>query len=120
MAKENPYLEELEELQAAWAVASSMKKMLKTVSADYAKTMTLINSHIAILGKRIAEIKNGAEVIITDHAVVRYLQRYGGMDIDLIKEKISALPDAEKIVIAGNIITVGEDVNKPKLEEVKR
>lgn len=110
----NPYLDELEELQSAHAVASNMARMLRIVHGDYKRAMTLVNAHMGIIGKRIAEIKSGTDSIVTDHAVVRYLQRYANMDIEKIKERIAELPEDEKIVIANNVITVGKDINKSK------
>ena len=104
----------LSELQQAHAVLTQTKRALKENNKRVADTMTLINAGLRIVGAEIESIKSTDEELITDHAVVRYLQRYTDVDIEKVKASIRKLPDASKVVINKNVITVGDMVNTPR------
>ncbi len=58
---------------------------------------------IIALAKQLDQIKNPASVLISDHAIVRYLERIKGIDIQLIRQEILS-DDLLKIIntLGGN------------------
>lgn len=106
--------DELEELQRVHCILSIKKRELSNWHKDYAKLMTVVNSLTSTIGQQINLIKSDVEEIITDHAIVRYLERYNNLDLEKVKEQVKKLPQEEKIVYNNNIITVGRNIKEAK------
>jgi hypothetical protein len=42
--------------------------------------------------------KNGGQIGITDHAVLRYMERYKGVDVRAVREEINAIAQHRKLI----------------------
>jgi septal ring factor EnvC (AmiA/AmiB activator) len=79
---------------------NQINKLLADIAIDKSQISFLskkINNSkktISDLKKNIAEIQSNNDLVVIDHAIVRYLERVEGLDIESIKEKIKN----EKIV----------------------
>lgn len=105
---------ELEALQTAHGVLCQHSRELKKIRTEWTQAATLVNAYMGLIGRRINQIKSGTEEIITDHAIVRYLERFTDVDVEAIRERVAELPDEEKIVVNNNIITVGANIKEKK------
>ena len=97
---------ELSELQAAHSELGHIKKELFDWHKDYTRLMTAINACMGVLGKSINELKSSPDEIITDHTIIRYLERYTDYNLEIVKQAIRDLPTTEKRVENNNILTV--------------
>lgn len=108
--KDKERQERLEALQKEHSKLSSRKKALKSQMGNITEEISKINKELNRLGGQIFDIKNedGETPHITDHAVVRYLERVKGVDIWALKAEIVAHSDAVRI--NNVIVTVNEDL----------
>lgn len=85
------------------------KKKLKPIMEE----LLHIKSELSRIGTAINQLKHGGKtVIVSDHAIVRYLERIEGVDVEEIRRKIWNHSNAVK---QGNIIvTVNEDLHADK------
>ena len=67
-----------------------------------------INSKIHRIGTAISHLKHGGQTpLVTDHAIVRYLERVEGLDVDDIRLKIAK--HAKSVKVGNVFVTVNED-----------
>lgn len=77
----------------------------------YLNKITNINRKIHRLGQTIYDLKhNGDTPEITDHAIVRYLERVEGVDILDLKSKVASHKNAHKV--NNVIVTVNPEEEK--------
>lgn len=112
--------QELVELQAAMSRLGQWRNELMNWKSDYTRAMSVNTSLTQVIGKRINELKSGPDESITDHALMRYLERYTEVDIEEIREKIRQLPELDKVVINHNTITVGPNVGVDAFKDPRR
>lgn len=107
---------ELSELQSRYGKFARRKNEIHASMKPLTSELARVNSEIARLGVRISQLKHGKKDVphVTDHAVVRYLERNMGMDIDALRNSIMVHPKAYR---EGNVvITVMGD--KPEEQEI--
>ena len=81
------------------------------------RAVDAVSKQLKLLGEQIFQLKhNGPTPHITDHAIVRYLERVEGLDVQSIKLKIAQHKDS---VLEGNVI-VTVNQNLDDLVEVKK
>jgi uncharacterized protein YydD (DUF2326 family) len=102
--EDSPEGRELNDLQTRYGMLERRKDALRKQVIPINKELTELNAEIQRLGTRISQLKHGKKQLphITDHAVVRYMQRVEGMDIDEIRSKIAGHPKAhmhENVII---------------------
>lgn len=99
----------LNALQEQHGALTRMKNKIKREISDSQREITEINKGLKILGGQIFDLKNidGETPHITDHAVVRYLERVEGRDIWDLKAKIYLHKNAVRI--DNTIVTVNTD-----------
>lgn len=99
----------LEELQEQHRELSMKKKRLKKKLSQVTNSISQVNKELNQLGGQILDLKNldGDTPHITDHAVVRYLERVKGVNIWEIKAEIVQHKDAIKV--ENTIVTVNGD-----------
>lgn len=100
----------LEALQEEHRMLTTKKQQIKQRMNKDVAEITEINKELSRLGNQIFDMKNedGDTPHITDHAVVRYLERVKKVDIWEIKAEIAAHKDAVRVI--NTIVTVnGED-----------
>lgn len=98
--------ERLEALQEEHGILTAKKKSKKKQLNKVNAEITEINKELNRLGGQIFDLKNedGETPHITDHAVVRYLERVKGVDIWALKAEIVAHKDAVRVI--NTIVTV--------------
>jgi len=103
----------LNKLQEKHSALTRVKIKAKRGMADKMKEITKINKELKMLGCQIFDLRNidGDTPHITDHAIVRYLERVEGRDIWELKAKIVEYKDSVRI--ENTIVTV----NNPTGEE---
>lgn len=103
------------------AISAEMAEVRRTIvtltkeNAEREKRFKKIEQQIASLKKR------GGKVTVCDHAVVRYLERIGGVDIESAKATI--LPgsiEANVAVLGDGIYAVPADGDRPAFKTVIR
>lgn len=101
----------LQELQSQHGALTGRKKVLKGQISKAQAEIAIINKETNRLGQQIFDLKNEDVETphITDHAVVRYLERVKGVDIWKVKADIVAHRDAVRI--ENTIVTVNEDLS---------
>lgn len=108
--KEVQRQEKLNALQEKHGELTRKKNAIKRRMSQDMNEIALINKALSELGGQIFDLKNidGETPHITDHAVVRYLERVKGMNIWDIKAEIALHSDAVRV--DNVIVTVnGED-----------
>lgn len=96
----------LEELQEIHSQLVDKKKHLKKTLSTLTNEMAILNREIKRVGSQIFDLKNVNEGTphITDHAVVRYLERVKGVDIWELKSEIA--DHKESVRVKNTIVTV--------------
>lgn len=102
----NKLIEKSDELQAELAKLKSEKYQIKN------KTQSVIDQ-LKNTENKIEELRlSQTEIIISDHAIVRYLERVEGIDMEDVKKKIATEKVTELINKLGNGIFPVNDVFK--------
>lgn len=104
--KEETRQEKLNALQERHGVLTREKQ---TLQRDTNQRLVSINKELKSLGHAIYDLKNidGATPHITDHAVVRYLERVKGVDIWEVKAEI--MRHKKSVRINNTIVTVNPE-----------
>lgn len=99
----------LNALQEEHRVLSAEKRSLKKRATKLTNEIAEINTKLGRLGAQILDMKNedGDTPHITDHAVVRYMERVKKIDIWKIKSEIIAHRNAVRV--ENTIVTVAPD-----------
>lgn len=100
----------LEKLQDQHGILTAEKRALKIELNAIASKMSEKNKELARVGNAIYDLKHidGLPPHITDHAIVRFLERVEGMDIWDIKARI--IQHRNSVNIDNTIVTVnGEE-----------
>lgn len=99
----------LNKLQERHGELTRLKQKKKQQMVSSMNEITEINKELKVLGGQIFDLKNidGDTPHITDHAIVRYLERVEGRDIWDLKAKIIEHKDAVRI--ENTIVTVNTD-----------
>lgn len=100
--------QKLEEAQREQHRLKEQRKPIITEVNRSKRKLRKINSEISKVGQRIYNLKHDGDVPeITDHAIVRYLERVKGVDILELKAEVANHKSAHK---KGNVIvTVNEE-----------
>ena len=112
--KEKARQKKLNALQEKHGELTRQKNIKKREMAANMTAIAEINKELKKLGGQIFDLKNinGETPHITDHAVVRYLERVKGMNIWDIKAEIAQ--SSKAVRIENTIVTVnGEDSEEP-------
>ena len=81
-----------------------LAKKIKPIEAE----LTIVRSDLSRVGTAINHLKHGGQTpLVTDHAIVRYLERVEGIDVEEVRVKIAKHSHA---VRQGNVVvTVNGD-----------
>lgn len=82
------------------SVINEAKKEIR----QYNKTIKLIN-------KKIEKLKPEDGFVVTEHALLRYIERYMGVDIEKVHADVLSLPGNNKIMANNTVVTVYPDQN---------
>lgn len=111
--KDTERQKKLNKLQEQHSELTRLKNAKKREMGNVIKEITEINKELKRLGGQIFDLKNldGDTPHITDHAVVRYLERVKGMNIWDIKTEIAQHRDSVRV--ENTIVTVngGEEIS---------
>lgn len=108
--KEVQRQEKLNKLQEKHSELTRLKQKSKRTMNKAMAEIKEINKELKVLGSKIFDLKNidGETPHITDHAIVRYLERVEGRDIWELKSRIIEHKNAVRI--ENTIVTInGED-----------
>lgn len=90
--------EEIKKLQSMRDGYQAELEILKTKEQGIKQEIISKKSSINTINQRIANLsKNNEEIIVSEHAILRYIERVVGIDVDKIVEQI--LPEETKIYI---------------------
>jgi len=81
--------------------------MIKKEYQQKQKELEKIKIDIKNTEKQINKLKNNSELIISEHAILRYIERVLGIDIEEIKNKI--VPNKDAIAELGNGVFTIDD-----------
>jgi hypothetical protein len=70
------------------------------------KQLRQTNKDIKVINKKIDKLEPEDGFLVTEHALLRYLERYAGVDLEKIHAEIIALPDHDRIMASNTIVTV--------------
>jgi Fe-S cluster assembly scaffold protein SufB len=87
---------------------------LKRIVTEAQKEMKAHRDQLAIVkAEKKALINASKEQLTTEHARLRYCERYMGIDMQFVHEQILALPEADKITKGQTVITVYPAIDDP-------
>lgn len=78
----------LKQYQSRLQDLTAKREELKSELATRMEMMTLLNKDIKDVQAKISGLKSSEELVVSEHAILRYLERVEGLDISVIKEKI--------------------------------
>lgn len=82
---------------------------LNSMKEDIEKEIVEMNNNLVALKAEKGQIDTLKSPVVTEHALLRYVERYMGVDLTEVHEKILALPEADKIKAKNTVITVFPD-----------
>lgn len=113
----------LKDLQRKYSELQAYRESINLTKTELTTLSTIINANLKVIGKEIQRLKNEVvDMSITDHAVLRYLERYQNLNTEKIKQKILDLPLDEKVIVENKVLTVGEILKngrQPRLKSKK-
>lgn len=90
--------QELKGLQSQLSKESSIETVLKDDVSAAQRKHALALSRVKFLQERVAALTSAAaKPIVSEHAMLRYLQRVNGLGLDALRDEILT-PDAEKSI----------------------
>ncbi|MCR8699818.1 hypothetical protein CYJ41_05395 [Campylobacter ureolyticus] len=101
---------ELKYLQTQRQKLVSQREILKKVTKEKQDELTSLNSKIKNIDERLEKLISGNEIIFSEHAILRYIERVLGINLTDIKAKI--LTESEKdecMQMGGNLTYKKED-----------
>ena len=95
--------QELKGLQTQLSKARAEESTLKTEAAALQRKHTQARQAVQSLEKRIEELSRTApEPTVSEHALLRYLERVKGVDLEALRQEILDNGTADAIAFAGN------------------
>lgn len=79
------------------------RKACRTTRDRAAADLLDAEKQLGEINAKIAAIENGDHVVVSEHAILRYLERFENVDINKVSEQVQAL-DPTYIVKRGNTI----------------
>lgn len=101
---------ELKYLQTQRQKLVSQREILKKVTKEKQDELASLNSKIKNIDERLEKLISGNEIIFSEHAILRYIERVLGINLTDIKAKI--LTESEKdecMQMGGNLTYKKED-----------
>lgn len=96
----------LKSLQVTKSKLLSHKKQNLNIMELATKEVQEANRRIKEINMKMAELHPQKGFIVTEHALLRYLERFEGIDINRIHDEIMKLPEKDKVKANNTIITV--------------
>lgn len=81
------------------------------VMAEATKEIREYNKTIKLINKKIEKLKPEDGNLVTEHALLRYIERYMNIDIEKVHADVLALSGNDKIISQGTVVTVYPDAN---------
>lgn len=78
----------LKSLQTQEARVRAQLQELKQDQADISKKITTLHAHLQNIEKEIQGLKSPEKILIAEHAILRYLERVKGIDIEAVKKEM--------------------------------
>lgn len=101
----------LSEAEQVKRMEKNRKKETLNVISEATKEVRAINKDIKMVNKKLAALQPEQGELVTEHAILRYLERYMGLDLEKIHADILALPSADKTMANNTVITVYPEVD---------
>lgn len=76
------------------------------IMAEATAEIQATNREIKEINIKMNNLRPGKEPIVTEHALLRYAERFMGVDINKIHAEIMNLPETDKIVSGNTVVTV--------------
>lgn len=95
----------LKSLQVTLGKLRVNKKQQISVIAEATGEIQSINKAMKLINTKIAKLAPADGSIVTEHALLRYLERYHGVDLQVIHAEVLALPDTDRVMAHNTVIT---------------
>ena len=83
---------------------------LRALAAAYTSALARTNNLLGMVKQALGEIENGGETLrVSDHAIVRFIERFGGGDMAEVRAAILAMIEAGRPEVAvrdGVVVTI--------------
>lgn len=87
----------------------SRMRTLKSFKEDVEREMDECNANLTKLAIEKRHLDMVKSPIVTEHALLRYVERFMGIDLVKVHEEILLLPDTEKVMAKKTVVTVFPD-----------
>jgi hypothetical protein len=93
----------LKQLQTRQAKAAALQKALREEMCVLQERLKACNAEVSELNQRISDLSmNGRQPVVSEHAILRYLERVKGVDIAAIQAEILSADVIEQIKVIGS------------------
>lgn len=82
------------------------KEMLQSLIKEAEKELFATNVQLTQVENKLKELEPDEGLSITEHALLRYVERYMGVDLQQVYDNIVSLPEEDKTMMSNTIVTV--------------
>ncbi len=94
--------EEIKQLESIKSELSAKLEGLKIQKSTLDKEISATNQNISNIKQKIDKLKDNGNLIVSEHAIIRYIERVLGIDIEEINSKILTEEIVKQVEILGN------------------
>lgn len=108
---------ELKYLQTQRQKLVSQREILKKVTKEKQDELTSLNSKIKNIDEKLEKLISGNEIIFSEHAILRYIERVLGINLTDIKAKILTEPEKDECMQMGGNLTYKKEDFTVKIQD---
>ncbi|MCZ6150062.1 hypothetical protein O6B96_03195 [Campylobacter ureolyticus] len=108
---------ELKYLQTQRQKLVSQREILKKVTKEKRDELTSLNSKIKNIDEKLEKLISGNEIIFSEHAILRYIERVLGINLTDIKAKILTEPEKDECMQMGGNLTYKKEDFTVKIQD---
>lgn len=108
---------ELKYLQTQRQKLVSQREILKKVTKEKQDELASLNSKIKNIDEKLEKLISGNEIIFSEHAILRYIERVLGINLTDIKAKILTEPEKDECMQMGGNLTYKKEDFTVKIQD---
>lgn len=108
---------ELKYLQTQRQKLVSQREILKKVTKEKQDELASLNSKIKNIDEKLEKLIYGNEIIFSEHAILRYIERVLGINLTDIKAKILTEPEKDECMQMGGNLTYKKEDFTVKIQD---